>query len=95
MRTNRLRAMRPAVHLQVGSIGEQSTLPPQLRTLLDLLAVDGELPTANITAAGSKTLAGMRRQVGGSLRRHLLGMADAWVPAGLDMWRGLHSLRTF
>lgn len=51
-------------HPQVGSIGEQSTLPPQLRTLLDLLAVDGELPTANITAAGSKTLAGMRRQVG-------------------------------
>ncbi|KAL4448264.1 hypothetical protein ABPG75_005483 [Micractinium tetrahymenae] len=51
-------------HSQVGSIGGQSALPTQLRGLLDLLAVEGELPTANITAAGNRTLARMRRQVG-------------------------------
>ncbi|KAL4421806.1 hypothetical protein ABPG77_001595 [Micractinium sp. CCAP 211/92] len=48
----------------VGSIGGQSALPPQLSGLLDLLAAEGGLPTANITAAGNRTLVRMRRQVG-------------------------------
>ncbi len=69
---------------QVGSIGGQSALPPQLSGLLDLLAAEGGLPTANITAAGNKTLARMRRQVGGA-GRCLVGVAGCTAAA--VMWR--------
>lgn len=69
---------------QVGSIGGQSALPPQLSGLLDLLAAEGGLPTANITAAGNKTLARMRRQVRGA-GRCLLGVIS-WAMLAV-VWR--------
>lgn len=76
-----------ATRLQVGSIGAQSALPPQLRGLLDLLAVEGELPIANISAAGNRTLAGMRRQVGGPGSAAAGGWVFLCGPAGLQAWR--------